>query len=100
MLKAERLARARFEMEKTLKRTGVTALKKAGVKAKRPDFPDYSCPSNAAPTTNGFGQRGQGLAPFTLPDGAREFPVGHNHKQGYQLIVATDDLSMMGGKKT
>ena len=34
-----------------------------------------------------------------LPPGMKQFPVGHCHKQGYELIMPGTDLQWMGGKK-
>jgi hypothetical protein len=34
-----------------------------------------------------------------LPRGMKQFPVGHCHKQGYELIIPGTDLQWMGGKK-
>ena len=33
------------------------------------------------------------------PPGMKQFPVGHCHKQGYELIIPGTDLQWMGGKK-
>jgi len=34
-----------------------------------------------------------------LPPGMKQFPIGHCHKQGYELIIPGTDLQWMGGKK-
>jgi len=34
-----------------------------------------------------------------LPPGMKQFPVGHCHKQGYELIIPGTDLQWMAGKK-
>ena len=34
-----------------------------------------------------------------LPPGMKQFPVGHSHKQGYELIIPGTDFQWMGGKK-
>jgi hypothetical protein len=33
------------------------------------------------------------------PPGMKQFPVGHFHKQGLELITPSMDLQWMGGKK-
>jgi hypothetical protein len=49
-----------------------------------------------APCSNGM--RGR-TARRVLPPGMKQFPVGHCHKQGYELIIPGTDLQWMGGKK-
>jgi len=44
------------------------------------------------------GMRGS-TARRVLPSGMKQFPVGHCHKQGYELIIPGTDLQWMGGKK-
>ena len=34
-----------------------------------------------------------------LSPGMKQFPVGHCHQQGYELIIPSTDLQWMGGKK-
>lgn len=101
--KAERIARAKRDLQKTLEKTGYAGLKAAGHKSRRPDFPDYSCSTGAAPLGNGFGTPGRGLPPprsGAYHRDAQQFPVGNNHKQGPQLVTRADDLAFMSGRKT
>jgi hypothetical protein len=63
----------------------------------RVPFPDLSVEQRTAPCSNNFaavsGKR-------SLPEGAKMYPVGHSHKQGYQLITPETPLADMGGRKT
>ena len=60
------------------------------------EFPDLKVEQRTAPCSNGM--RG-GTARRVLPPGTKQFPVGHCHKQGYELIIPGTDLQWMGGKK-
>ena len=60
------------------------------------EFPDLKVEQRTAPCSNGM--RG-GTARRVLPPGMKQFPVGHCHKQGYELIIPGTDLQWMGGKK-
>jgi hypothetical protein len=63
-------------------------------------FPDLRVESGAPACSNAFFPvipRRKGP-----PPGAREFPVGHSHKQGMQLITPAQletELQYLGGKK-
>ena len=48
------------------------------------------------PCSNGMQGR---TARRVLPPGMKQLPVGHCHKQGYELIIPGTDLQWMGGKK-
>jgi hypothetical protein len=61
------------------------------------EFPDLKVEQRPAPCTNGM--RGS-TARRTQPPGMKQFPVGHSHKQGLELITPGMDLQWMGGKKT
>lgn len=92
---------ARRQLERTLEKSGYNKLKAVHGKSKRPDFPDLSVGDHRQryPSSNGVGN---GLAKPTAashPD-AKQFPVGHSHKQGLELITNPADLPYMGGKKT
>jgi len=50
-----------------------------------------------APCSNGMGGS---TARRIQPVGMKQFPVGHSHKQGLELITPGMDLQWMGGKKT
>jgi hypothetical protein len=99
MNKAERLAKAKRELDKTLKRTGFFEIQAKHKGNKGIKLPDYKVEQNVAPTsdaiTNGF----KVVTGAHHPD-AFQFPVGNDHKSGYRLIIATDDLKYMAGKKT
>lgn len=92
---ASRKREAAKALEKTLRRTGYTDLKARGVKPLRPPLPDLSVRPPTAPLSNGVGN---GLAAPPIPD-AKQFTVGHFHKQGYQL-VSRDDVKFMASKST
>src|SRR5690606_41399412 len=70
----------------TLFRSGYTALKQAGVKPKRPDFPDLRVGNHREryPSVGGFAPTTPRPEPI---EGAKAFPVGHSHKQGMELIL-------------
>jgi hypothetical protein len=61
------------------------------------EFPDLKVEQRTAPCTNGM--RGS-TARRVQPPGMKQFPVGHSHKQGLELITPGMDLQWMGGKKT
>jgi hypothetical protein len=61
------------------------------------EFPDLTVEQRTPPCTNGM--RGS-TARRALPPGMKQFPVGHSHKQGLELITPGMDLQWMGGKKT
>ena len=60
-------------------------------------FPDLKVEQHTAPCSNGM--RGS-TARRVQPSGMKQFPVGHSHKQGLELITPGMDLQWMGGKKT
>jgi hypothetical protein len=60
------------------------------------EFPDLKVEQQTAPCSNGM--RGS-TARRVLPPGMKQFPVGHCHKQGLELIIPGTDLQWMGGKK-
>ena len=59
-------------------------------------FPDLKMEQRTAPCSNGM--RGR-AARRTRPPGMKQFPVGHSHKQGLEMITPGMDLQWMGGKK-
>jgi hypothetical protein len=61
------------------------------------EFPDLTIEQCSSPCTNGM--RGS-TARRPAPAGMKQFPVGHSHKQGLELITPGMDLQWMGGKKT
>ena len=60
------------------------------------EFPDLKVEQRTAPCSNGM--RGS-TARRVLPPGMKQFPVGHCHKQGLELIIPGTDLQWMAGKK-
>ena len=61
------------------------------------EFPDLKVEQRTAPCSNGM--RGS-TARRPRAAGMKQFPVGHSHKQGLELITPGTDLQWMGGKKT
>jgi hypothetical protein len=60
------------------------------------ELPDLKVEQPTAPCSNGM----RGSTPRrALPPGMKQFPVGHFHKQGLELIIPGTDLQWMGGKK-
>jgi hypothetical protein len=96
--KQQRLDKAKRELDKTLNRTGYNDLKAKHGKVSVVEIPNYKVESkHALSNTVGNGLRIRTGAHH--PD-AKQFPIGNDHKSGYRLIVATDDLKYMAGKKT
>jgi hypothetical protein len=60
------------------------------------ELPDLKIEQRTAPCSNGM--RGS-TARRAQPPGMKQFPVGHCHKQGLELIIPGTDLQWMGGKK-
>ena len=60
------------------------------------EFPDLKVEQRTSPCLNGM--RGT-TARRVRPLDAKQFPVGHSHKQGLELITPGMDLQWMGGKK-
>jgi len=81
--------------EKLLRQVGYTRMKERGLKSTRPDFPDLSVEVRH-PTSDTVGN---GFAKPPLPEDAKQFPVGHSHKQGLELVLP-GELEWMGGKRT
>lgn len=71
--------------------------KKKDKKLARNPFPNLKVEQRTAPCSNSFA-----MVPGKkeLPPDAKQFPVGHNHKQGLELITPGTDLRWMGGRKT
>jgi hypothetical protein len=60
------------------------------------DFPTLKSDQRPPPCSNGM----RGSTPRrSRPAGMKQFPVGHSHKQGLELITPGMDLQWMGGKK-
>ena len=64
----------------------------------RVPFPDLSVEQRTAPCSDSLHHKTSGKR--ERPGDARDFPVGHSHKQGYQLITPGTPLEDMGGRKT
>lgn len=60
------------------------------------EFPDLKVAQRTAPCSNSM--RGS-TSRRARPPGMKQFPVGHSHKQGLELITPGMDLQWMGGKK-
>jgi hypothetical protein len=67
----------------------------------RVPMPDLSVDRNPSPTSDRFDRT---LGMRSLPVDARQFPVGHSHKQGTILItegmIKNGELQWLGGRKT
>lgn len=61
------------------------------------EFPDLKVEQRTAPCSNGMWGT---TARRPRAPGMKQFPVGHSHKQGLELITPGTDLQWMGGKKT
>lgn len=61
-------------------------------------FPDLSVEQRTSPCSNSFS--GSTARRPDLPPDAKQFPIGHSHKQGLMLITPETDPQWMGGKKT
>jgi hypothetical protein len=60
-------------------------------------FPDLTVEQRTTPTPDSL----RGRTPRRArPPGMKQFPIGHSHKQGFELITPGMDLQWMGGKKT
>ena len=99
---AKKLASKKFikeQRETMLAKCGYNALKEKHGKSKGVAFPDYTVESKH-PLSNKIPINGlKNKSGAHHPD-AKQFPVGNDHKSGLRLIVATDDLKFMAGKKT
>jgi hypothetical protein len=100
---SKKLSKARAEHDKWLEKRGLLP---GQVKAKNRSFdkpidrmPDLKSGRSLYPSL------GNGFAPVRgkkqLPADAKQFPIGHLHKQGLTLITSTkpEDLQYYGGKK-
>ena len=98
MKKAERLAKAKRELDNVLNRSGFNRIKAKYGKAKAIEFPDYKADlTNYESLGNGFGKP---TPKKQLHPDAKQFPVGNSHKQGLELIYSKEYVSQMNGKKT
>ena len=86
------------EREKMLAKVGYDVLKKKHGKVKAIPFPDYKVKENA-PLSNRVSPNGTKVKSGAHHPDAIQFPVGNDHKSGLRLIVRTDDLQFMAGKK-
>ena len=80
----------------------IAMLKKRKVKFRVP-MPDLSCESRGVPASDVIAIRGHWTPARSRPPGAKQFAVGHSHKQGLELLtpnMVKNDLQHMGGKKT
>lgn len=97
-LRAERIRREWEKTHRLLLRTGFFDMVRRWGHT-RPDYmPDLSVPPHPVPLGCGFGPLPGRRAP--LPPDAIEFPVGHSHKQGMELITSGSDPRDYRGRKT
>ena len=87
----------RVHWKKRQKQIQYLQLKHGNDRSLAREFPDLKVEQRTAPCSNGM--RG-GTARRVLPPGMKQFPVGHCHKQGLELIIPGTDLQWMGGKKS
>lgn len=99
MRRADRDA-AKKALDRVLEKSGYNRLKVKHPQLRLNRMPDLSTPSNAPPTSDLSGARGGSTAKRQLPPDAKQFPVGHSHKQGLELITPGSDPQWYGGKKT
>ena len=100
MNKAERLKKAKRDLEKTLERTGYKFLKAKHGNVELDRFTDLKVGRKELPPLsdtigNGFIARTGAKHPDAI-----QFPVGNSHKQGLELIYSKAYASQMNGKKT
>lgn len=100
MAKAQKTKRASLvaaekALQRTLDKSGFTALKKGGTRSARPPMPERFESAHAAkyPSLNGFAKVPGKREPH--PD-AKQFPVANGHKQGMELVYNTDFLKQLG----
>lgn len=95
--KADKLSRAKKDLQKTLKKVGYYRSKeKYGVESIRPCFPDLSFVSNCSPTSDRLSPT---IGKKELPVDAKRFNIQTPHKQGPMLFIDFDGLEYAGGKK-
>jgi hypothetical protein len=87
----------RVHWKKRQKQIQYLQLKHGNDRSLAREFPDLKVEQRTAPCPNGM--RGS-TARRVLPPGMKQFPVGHCHKQGLELIIPGTDLQWMGGKKS
>ena len=87
---------SRMHWKKRQKQIQYLQAKHGNARSLATEFPDLKIEPRTAPCSNGM--RGS-TARRVLPSGMKQFPVGHCHKQGYELIIPGTDLQWMGGKK-
>jgi len=80
-----------------LKQVGYDKLKAKHGKSAPVEIPNYKV-ENPYPLSNKAGNGFKKATGAQHPD-AIEFPVGNDHKSGMRLIVKSDDLAYMSGKK-
>ena len=78
---------------KLLAQVGYTRMVERGLRSQGPEFPDLKV-QPSYPTSD---RVGNGFARPPLPEDARQFPVGHSHKQGLELVLP-GEVEWMGGK--
>ena len=87
----------RVHWKKRQKQIQYLQLKHGNDRSLAREFPDLKVEQRTAPCSNGM--RGS-AARRVLPPGMKQFPVGHCHKQGLELIIPGTDLQWMGGKES
>ena len=97
MNKAERLAKAKKELEKTLNKTRFHEIKAKHKNNRGIEFPNLKVHSKI-PLSDKIGNGLMVRTGAHHPD-AKQFPVGNSHKQSLELIYSKDYVQYMNGKK-
>ena len=80
----------------------IETLKRLCVKYRVP-MPDLTCERRGVPASDVIAVRGHCTPARSRPAGAKQFAVGHSHKQGLEMLtpnMVKHDLPYLGGKKT
>lgn len=88
----------RKQRDAVLAASGYLALKKKHKRGLSPDFPNLKVESHY--TLSNSVTNGHAVPSAAHHKDAKKFPLCQNHKQGYTLLTAADDIRYAGGKKT
>ena len=93
------LVAAEKALAETLRKSGYTAAHARGQRSTRPDMPERFASDHAAkyPSADGFAKT---PGKRELPADAKQFPVAHGHKQGYQPIFGAEWVKQLNKAST